>query len=110
MCVCVCVCVFVCVRVCVCVFMCVCVCVCLCVCMCVCVCLKRCLSNKLTSLFFHLSVAYACGRSTGENGTYFSNPATPQRICTLEVNRISRSICQVYFFLVFVDLLLIVDS
>ena len=42
-----------------------------------------------------VSVSYACGRSTSENGTYFSNPASPQRICTLEVNRISKNICQV---------------
>ncbi len=90
-----------------------CVCVSVCVYVCVCVFKTLPLKNKLTFLFFHLSVAYACGRSTGENGTYFSNPATPQRICTLEVNRISRSICQVLLiFDVFVDeiLFLIVDT
>ena len=93
---------------CVCVCVCVDVGVCLCVCVCVCesvfvfvfvrVCLHRMLLLELKSCLknFPYAVAYACGRSTGENGTYFSNPASPQRICTLEVNRISRNICQVF--------------
>jgi hypothetical protein len=46
-------------------------------------------------ILINFPVSYDCGRSTGENGTYFNSPATPQRICTLEVDRNSPNICQV---------------
>ena len=46
-------------------------------------------------------VEYTCGKTTMENGTYFSNPATPARICNLLINRINDDICQVVIFLIY---------
>ena len=44
---------------------------------------------------FFFSVSYQCGSSTSENGTYFSSPAPPQRICNLLIHRVNDDICQV---------------
>ena len=41
--------------------------------------------------------AYQCGSSTAENGTYFSSPSTPQRICNLLIHRVNNDICQVCY-------------
>jgi len=69
-------------------------------------------------MFNFNKVSYNCGRSTGANGTYFTNPgilirivviiikfgqsfylaASPQRICNLQVERIRKDICQVSIF------------
>ena len=42
-----------------------------------------------------IAVEYQCGKTTSENGTYFTSPATPQRICNLLINRVNDDICQV---------------
>ncbi len=40
-------------------------------------------------------VEFECGRTTSENGTYFVNPSSPERICNLMINRLNDDICQV---------------
>ena len=43
----------------------------------------------------NVSVEFMCGSTTSENGTYFVNPSSPERICNLMINRINDDICQV---------------
>jgi hypothetical protein len=52
--------------------------------------------NNIVLLYY--IVEYQCGKSTSENGTYFTSPATPQRICNLMINRVNDNICQVPIF------------
>ncbi len=44
-------------------------------------------------LFF--PVEFQCGQTTSENGTYFVNPSTPERICNLMIESVNDDICQV---------------
>ena len=62
-----------------------------------CQCKKNILKIRETSRDFTIFflVSYQCGSSTSENGTYFSSPAPPQRICNLLIHRVNDDICQV---------------
>lgn len=51
---------------------------------------------KFSLLIFSLpAVKYQCGSTTSENGTYFANPTSTNRICNLMINRLNDQICQV---------------